>query len=317
MQCCNSKTIINAWVCIERLLKPLLQNLDPSLFQNIILGILAIFIPFAIVFLTNILGSKEQRSEFEKMVLNEEIFGTKKVFWFSVIGIAVLSFFSGTDISVARKIMAIIFSTILIFFFSKPFKKILRFSEGYKSEFEISFLKSLKLSKLICFGNKIKIDRMIKSWNSFWLEKSTYNEREFTKEFVNHIDQAIESEHYGLAVMLAQAYEKNLDKRDRFLISYEILPKLFEWHQKFWESQQKWLNKENYKEKVLNSFSTKHFLTFKKWATVFLNKSYSQDNFFLELALFSASSFSNHNESPVTRRSWTLSAFYIFQKACK
>jgi len=87
-------TITNAWVCIEGFLEPPLRNLDPSLFQNIILGILAIFIPFAIVFLTDLLGSKNQRSEFEKMVLSEEVLGTKKVFWLAVIGIVVLAFFS-------------------------------------------------------------------------------------------------------------------------------------------------------------------------------------------------------------------------------
>ena len=273
-------TITNAWVCIEGFLEPPLLNLDPSLFQNIILGILAIFIPFAIVFLTDLLGSKNQRSEFEKMVLSEEVLGTKKVFWLAVIGIVVLAFFSGTDVSVTRKILAIIFSIILIFLFWNPFRRILRFSEGYKPEFEISFLKSLNFSKIFRFGNKLKMDRMIRAWNSFWSEKSTYNEREFTKKFINHVDQAIESKRYGLAVMLAQAYEKNLDERDRFSIGYEILPKLFEWHQKFWESEQKWLNRENYKERVLKSFSAKHFPTFKKWIASFLNKSYSKDDFF-------------------------------------
>src|SRR3989344_6174345 len=274
------ETVINIWVFLESFLSPPLRNLDPSLFQNIILGILAIFIPFAIVFLTDLLGSKNQRSEFEKMVLSEEVLGTKKVFWLAVIGIVVLAFFSGTDVSIARKILAIIFSIILVFLFWNPFRRILRFSEGYKPEFEISFLKSLNLSKIFHFGNKLKMDRMIRAWNSFWSEKSNYNEREFTKEFINHIDQAIESKRYGLAVILAQAYEKNLDKRDRFSIGYEILPKLFEWHQKFWESEQKWLNRENYKESILKAFSVKHFPTFKKWTASFLNKSYSQDDFF-------------------------------------
>jgi len=274
------ETVINSWVFLESFLSPFLRDLDPSLFQNIILGILAIFIPFAIVFLTDLLGSKNQRSEFEKMVLSEEVLGTKKVFWLAVIGIVVLAFFSGTEVSIARKILAIIFSIILVFLFWNPFRRILRFSEGYKPEFEISFLKSLNLSKIFHFGNKLKMDRMIRAWNSFWSEKSNYNEREFTKEFINHIDQAIESKRYGLAVILAQAYEKNLDKRDRFSIGYEILPKLFEWHQKFWESEQKWLNRENYKESILKAFSVKHFPTFKKWTASFLNKSYSQDDFF-------------------------------------
>ena len=57
---------------IENYLDPILKHLDPSLFQNITLGVLAIFIPFALVFLTDILNSKkEAKSEFEKMVLSE------------------------------------------------------------------------------------------------------------------------------------------------------------------------------------------------------------------------------------------------------
>ena len=66
--------------------EPILRNLDPSLFQSITLGILAIFIPFAIVFFADILNSKNQkkRSEFEKMVLSDEVLGAKKVFWLAI-----------------------------------------------------------------------------------------------------------------------------------------------------------------------------------------------------------------------------------------
>lgn len=118
---------------IEKFFEPFLQNLDPALFQNIVLGVLAIFIPFAIVFLTDILNSKkEKRSEFEKMVLSDEVLGTKKVFWLSIFGIVFFAFFSGVDTSSSAKIVSIIAALILIFLFWKPFKKILRFSEGYK-----------------------------------------------------------------------------------------------------------------------------------------------------------------------------------------
>lgn len=62
-------------------LEPVFKNLDPSLFQNIILGILMIFVSFAIVFLTDILNSKEEKgSEFEKMVFSDEGLWTKKIF---------------------------------------------------------------------------------------------------------------------------------------------------------------------------------------------------------------------------------------------
>ena len=272
--------VANTWTSIEQFLQPLLQNLDPSLFQNIILGILAIFIPFAIVFLTDVLDSKKERSEFEKMVLSEEVLGAKKVFWLSVFGVGVLAFFAGKDISVGEKLVAILITLFLIVALGRSFRKTLRFSEGYKPEFEVSFLKSLNLSKIFRFRNKLRMERMVRAWNSFWSEKSAYNEREFTKAFIKHIDDAVESKRYGLAVLLAQAYQKNLDKRDRFSIGYEVLPKLFEWHEKFWEAQQEWFNRRNYEEKIQKAFSSKHFPTFKKWTLSLLKKVYAEDDFF-------------------------------------
>jgi len=272
--------IIDIWANIDMFLQPLLQNLDPSLFQNIILGILAIFIPFAIVFLTDILGSKKQRSEFERMVLNEKVLGTKKVFWLSIIGIVSLAFFTGKDISIPAKLAAIIFSIVLILLFWNPFKRILRFSEGHKPEFEISFLKSLNLSKIFSFRNKLKMERMVRAWNSFWAEKSEHNEREFTKSFIKHVDDAVDSKKYDLVVLLAQAYQKNIDKRDGFSIGYEVLPNLFKWHEKFWEAQQEWLNRKNYEEKIEKVFPSKYFPTFKKWAFSLFKKVYGKNDLF-------------------------------------
>lgn len=263
----------------EVIAKKLLQDLDPSLFQNIILGILAIFIPFGIVFLTNLLDSKKQRSDFEKMVLSEEVLGTKTIFWLSVFGIAILTFFSGKDISNTRKLIAITILSILILLFWRPFRKILRFSEGYKWEFEIGFLKKLRLSSFFRFRNKLIMDRMIKAWSSFWSERASFNEREFTKIFVKHIDEAISRKKYGLAVQLAQAYENNIGKRDMFSVGFEILPKTLEWHEELWKMEQKWIKREEFKDRMQNSFSFKHFPTFKKWVFNILNRNIKDDCF--------------------------------------
>jgi len=73
------------------------------------------------------------------MVLSDEVLGTKKIFWLAITGIVFFAFFSGKDISLSAKIISIFAALILIFFFWTPFKKILRFSEGYKPEFEIPF----------------------------------------------------------------------------------------------------------------------------------------------------------------------------------
>jgi len=272
--------LVSVWGNIENTLKGSLSNFDPSLFQNIILGILAIFIPFAIVFLTDILNSKEERNEFEKMVLTEEVLGTKKVFWISVIGIGILAFFSGTNVPIVGKLIAIIFSIFIIAFLFFPFKKTLRFAEGYKPEFEISFLRRMNLSSSFSFGNKRKGEKMIRAWNSFWSKKSSYNERAFTEVLIKHIDTAINANRFDLAILLAQAYQKNIDKREEFSIGYSILPKVFEWHKKFWKAEHNWVGRENLKDKIIRSISDKYFPTLKKWISVALQKIFAKDYLF-------------------------------------
>lgn len=276
----------------ENRLEVILKNLDPSLFQNIILGILAIFIPFAIVFLTDILNSKkEKKSEFEKMVLSDEILGTKKIFWLSMVGIVFFAFFSGVNTSSPAKIVAIFVAVILIFLFWKPFKKILRFSEGYKSEFEIPFLKKLSFNHFFKFKNKSKAEKMFRSWNSFWSEKSEINERDFTKIFISHIDDAIKFRKFDHAVQLAQIYVNNIEKRDRFFIGYEILPKIFEWNEILWDKQQLWLKTYDTEKRIQNFFSQKYFLTFRDLALRIYKKLNSESGHFWNWRYFGGEFF--------------------------
>lgn len=240
------------------------QNLDPSLFQNIILGVLAIFIPFAIGFFTDILNSKkETKSEFEKMVLNDEVLGTKKVFWLAIISIAFFASFSGKDISTSAKIVAIVTVLILIFLFWIPFKKILRFSEGHKYEFEISFLKKLIFSKTFRFKNKTIAEKMMRAWNSLWSEKLELNDRNFTNIFISHIDEAIRYGKFDLAVQLSKTYVRNIEKRDPFSIGNEVLPKVFEWNEIFWNEQQLKIKGYNTEKRIQEIISQKYLPTFR------------------------------------------------------
>ncbi len=265
----------------ENTLDPFLKNLDPSLFQNIILGVLAIFIPFATVFLTDILSSKkEKRSEFEKMVLSDEVLGTKKVFWTSIVGIVFFAFFSGREISSSVKILSSFVAIIFVFLLWIPFKKILRFSEGYKPEFEVSFLRKLGFSSILRFKNKKKAEKLLRAWNSFWSEKFDINERGFTTIFISHIDDAIRYSKFDLAIQLTQNYANNIEKRERFSVGYKILPKVFEWHESLWNQEQVWLNDFNTEKKIQNILSRKHFPTLRGWALrLFKWKNLKRDRF--------------------------------------
>jgi hypothetical protein len=228
---------------IVKSLEPILQNLDPSHFQSLILGVLAIFIPFAIVFLADILNSKnqKQKSEFGRMVLSDEVLGAKKVFWLAIFSLVFFAFFSGTDTSTSAKMAAIFVLVVLIFLFWLPFKKILRFSEGYQPEFEIPFLKKLSFSKVLRYKNKENSEKMERARKSYWAEISEPNEREFTKIFISHIDDAINFKKLELSILLSQTYVNNIEKRDPFSIGNEILPKVFEWNEKFRDVQRDWI----------------------------------------------------------------------------
>lgn len=245
-------------------LDAVLKNLDPSLFQNITLGILAISIPFAIVFLTDILNrKKEKRGEFEQMVLNDEVWGTKKLFWLSVSGIIFFAFFAGKDISNLAKLIAIISAIILVLVYWSSFKRLLRFSEGYKPEFEIPFLKKLGFSKFLKFKNKAKTEKIFRLWNSFWSMKTETNERDFTTIFIAHIDDAIKFGKFDHAIQLAQVYTNNIEKRNHFSIGYEILPKVFEWNEIFWNRRYILLKKYNTEKVIQDFFSKNNFLIYK------------------------------------------------------
>lgn len=254
-------------------------NLDPSLFQNIILGVLAIFIPFAIVFLTDILNSKqEKRNEFEKMVLSYEVLGARKIFWLAVVGMVFFAFFSGKDISSLAKVISITAVIILIFLFWTPFNKILRFSEGQEHEFEISFLRKLRLSNLLRCKNKGKKEKSLRAWGSFWSEKSEINEKDFISIFISHIDDAIRHEELHFAIQLAQTYVNNITKQNHFCVGCEILPKILEWDEAFWNKQQFRLRRYRTEKSAGDLISQKYFPTFKNWILRLLDKLNPRDD---------------------------------------
>jgi hypothetical protein len=303
---------------LQDFLDPFLQRLDPALFQNIILGILTIFIPFALVFLTDILNSKkEKKSEFEKMVLSDEVLGTQKVFWLSIFGIVFFAFFSGVETSTPAKIVAIIVAIFLVFLFWKHFKKILRFSEGYKPEFEIPFLKKLRFSKIFRFRNKSKAEKIFRSWNSFWSEKSGINERDFTNIFISHIDDAIKFKKFDLAVALGYTYVTNIEKRDPSLIGNDILPKILEWHEIFWNEEKTLHKHDDTEKKIQKTFFSKFFLRFGDLMTKFFKKQNSRKQYFWNWHYFGGDFFQAIIKTLLKDRYCSYQLFESFKKHIK
>ncbi len=265
------------WNLITRI-EPFLKTFDPSLLLNITLWVLAIFIPFAIVFLTNLLSKDDQKERwiFEKMVLNDEVFQTKKIFWWTIFSIFFFSFFSWEKVSTEMKVLALLFWILIILFFWRSFRKILKFSEWYNSEFEILFLKKLKIS------NSRKI---LQAWKGFWTEKK-YGEDYYLDIFISHIEKSIKKWDMNLAISLCDTFVMDIEKREPYELANKILPKVLKWSLIFnkWRSQ--WLAKHWKVKKIRKIVSNKHFPTLYKfliWKNDYWNSNYMLYDFFKKI----------------------------------
>jgi len=83
-----------------------------------------------------------------------------------------------------------------------------------------------------------------------------------------------------LAIQLSQTYVNNIEKRDRFSIGYEILPKVLEWNEKLWVGEKLWLKSYDTEKKIQNFISQKHFPTFRSWALKIYKKTNSKKDRF-------------------------------------
>jgi hypothetical protein len=260
-----------------------LVNFDPSLLQNIIISILAIFIPFVIVFLTAVLNSEKQRSNLTKKVLINEIFSPKKIFWLSVIGIILFSLFAGENISTGKKLAALLLAIIIIALFLSSFKKMLKFSEGNITELEFLFLKKSKFSKIFRKRNKQRGQKMIEAWESFWSAKNIFDERKFISIYISRINTAFELKMFDVGVKLSETLLNNIENRDYFIIYNEILSNTLMWDELLWNEQQKWLK--NYsKVNKSKTFWEKYTPTFKKiFTSIFKHK---KDEYFWQWNFF-------------------------------
>lgn len=260
-----------------------LINFDPSLLQNIIIAILAIFIPFVIVFLTTVLNSEKQRNNLTKKVLINEIFSPKKIFWLSVIGIILFSLFAGESISTERKLIALLLAIVIVVIFLSSFKKMLKFSEGNVTELEFLFLKKLKFSKIFKKRNEQIGQKMAEAWESFWSAKNIFDERKFVSIYVSRINTAFKLKMFNTGVKLSETLLNNIAGRDYFMIYNEIMPHVLIWDELLWNEQQGWLK--NYsKNKKSNAFWGKCTPKFKKILTSIFKR--KNDEYFWQWNFF-------------------------------
>ncbi len=215
--------VIQFFKSVEVFIEPFLKNLDPSLFQNVIIGILIIFIPIAIVFL------QEKDTDFiRRMAIKEEVINFNEIFMFSIISIFIFAIYNNFGFILRITLLIIVF--ILVYFLIKDFSKLLNFSSEKIFEYEKKYLEKLSIKK--------SKNDLVDAYQSLWQRQIILsNEEVFTGIFISHIDKAIKIKKYELASQLAKIYVKNISERDTYLLVGEILPNVLGWSEEIWKDQ--------------------------------------------------------------------------------
>lgn len=205
------------------------QNLDVTLFQQVIIGMIAVFIPFAISHFASILGQSVQERHFQTMVLNSSILGARPIFIVSVAALYILAFFEGNLVSNIEKFLISIAVIAIILFFSRYYFNILRYSEGGEVKYELKFLRNLKMGGLFGYRDKWRKEKMIISWDAVWGRANIYEEEKYLDIFIQHVDMLFVQRKYQIIIIIVRFLNKNIENRSDLWIIQKILPKLFEW----------------------------------------------------------------------------------------
>ncbi len=254
------------WNNIVIFLGSFLENLDPSLFQNIILGMLSLLVPVGVGVLSFFFQERSKgniASNLELFILLKTILKADKIVIFSFVGLFLLSLY---NVNMLYKILGVLFfGFYIIWILLIPFKNIWKWFLKDTKDFSISFLKGLNIRK-----NK---NTILNSWQALWLnDKQSENERYFTDIFISHIDDSIKHKDFYFAIQLSQIYVTNIEKRDHFSVGSEILPKVFEWSEIFWNKEQLWLKEYDTSKKIQSLISQKHFPAFRNWVIKISNR---------------------------------------------
>ena len=235
------------------------EQFNPSLFQNVILGVLIIYV-FIAEYVAREIKEQETR-KLSAMLATNEILNFK----YMLIAIIALILFASWNEDTIHINKAIVFFLLLgfIYFLFIPILKFKKFFQGKPYKQETLFLKGLKFSKIFRSKNETKQKDMKQAWQFVWSENNKY-EREFTDIFIKHIDNAIKFKKLYFATKLFGIYLENLQKRiDSSWIGYTILPKILEWDEKFWKEI---TNQDNSRKKIEDFFSKKYISKFKDFA---------------------------------------------------
>ncbi len=239
---------------------PLIQYLDPSSFQNVILGFLALLVPISIAFLSEILRIEGAEKKFQLRLVFSEVFNYWLLTYISVATLFFFSFFS-IDSSHQWKIGSIIVLVLYFLFVIFPTIKINRYIHGDKDRFEKKYIKNLKFTFWSKNDNDL-VEKLFDSWQAIWgREKLKYkDEEEYTGLFIAGINNALKYEYFELSIRLLKNYLKDIEKRNEILITNNIFPNLLQWGEKGWNNRNKKDRELNFPPYSIDSYYNDFFV---------------------------------------------------------
>jgi hypothetical protein len=119
-----------------------LKDLNINVLQNVITGILTIYIPWVLVFLTDVLNQKNKKTIFEKQCLINEVFKAKEVFLISLFALTIFGVYNEKTLLPLKLFLLIVFF-IILYFFKERFKVILNYTTN-DLPFKLDYLNRLK-----------------------------------------------------------------------------------------------------------------------------------------------------------------------------
>ncbi len=205
----------------------LLSALEPSGFRDVIMGILTIFIPFVLVFLTDMVNSNQR--PIDKLVFSETVLETKKIFWYAVSGLFIFSFFNFPDNTneydiLTSKIIAVIILVVYVYLFYQQLKKVLDYAEGKKTVFFKTFFDELSSLKFLDDAEKDYEQsnihkRLTKAFNnSLTPDEITI----INKAIVSIVEEGLKYKHEKLVRAILQSFSSRV-KDDSNNLDYNVI----------------------------------------------------------------------------------------------
>lgn len=210
--------------------RTLLKQFDPACFQNVILGVVAVYVALSIQLLAES-NSGKSKEKFERLVIFNEVIKFRCIAISVILGLLFFAFFSNESSLIFKNISIIVLELLVFLVFLPSLIKISNFITGKKYEAEIAFFKNISLRNLI------DSEIIVEAITLFWKEKTEYKEELFFEEYLKIIEKSIEMKRYNLCYSLMRSFADNIEKRNLENVFKKFLELSFEKDLFLWKNE--------------------------------------------------------------------------------